>query len=268
METKQRLTLGVAAILIVTLTIVGVTYAYFVTRVTGDLTESISVQTANIGSVKYQPGNGTTDTITLTGVMPGDVIYKTFSVYNDSEGSGADYVSNYDVYLTSTPLENKAQFVHAESDAGCYVSAVSPSNTKDNDATAEVTEGPTSTCFDGENYNNVLVTLYQLTETGYATVNAGIKDDGSLNVPEGTTEEAFATTLFSTTNAKAVVTNKNVPAVKGVEIGTASADLTTNPVTINGKETIYYVLKVEYKNLHSNQNIENEAALSIKVSIK
>ena len=43
MNTKQKLTLGIAAIFMVTLTIVGVTYAYFVTRVTGTASESVNV---------------------------------------------------------------------------------------------------------------------------------------------------------------------------------------------------------------------------------
>ena len=56
MNTRQKLTLGIAAIFMVTLTIVGVTYAYFVTRVSGDITESVNIKTATVGSVEYVPG--------------------------------------------------------------------------------------------------------------------------------------------------------------------------------------------------------------------
>ena len=80
MNTRQKLTLGVAAIFMVTLTIVGVTYAYFVTRVTGALTESAVIETAKIGAIEYVPGNGTSDSITLSNALPGDVKYKTLYV--------------------------------------------------------------------------------------------------------------------------------------------------------------------------------------------
>ena len=64
MNTKQKLTLGIAAIFMVTLTIVGVTYAYFVTQVTTETPAAVDVSTANVGSVEYRVGNGNSDTVT------------------------------------------------------------------------------------------------------------------------------------------------------------------------------------------------------------
>ena len=87
MNTRQKLTLGIAAIFMVTLTIVGVTYAYFVTRVTGDLTEqTVDVTTATIGEVRYEDEGS--DVVEFTNVLPGVSKYKVFSVINDSTDVG------------------------------------------------------------------------------------------------------------------------------------------------------------------------------------
>ena len=60
MNTKQKLTLGIAAIFMVTLTIIGVTYAYFVTRVNTTGTETTAIiKTAEIGS-SITPGDAIT----------------------------------------------------------------------------------------------------------------------------------------------------------------------------------------------------------------
>ena len=49
MSTRQKLTLGIAAIFMVTLTIIGVTYAYFVTRVNVQGTETkAEITTADV----------------------------------------------------------------------------------------------------------------------------------------------------------------------------------------------------------------------------
>ncbi len=235
MSTKQKLTLGIAAIFMVTLTIVGVTYAYFVTRVTGETTESINISTANVGSVEYQPGNGSSDVVTLADVLPGTTLYKSFKVHNTSE----DTASNFSIFMTSTPTASTPQFVHAKDDSGCYVSTVKPSN--DGEATA--------TCFDGTAYNNVYVTLYEVDDTEFATV----QNDGTITSPDVLTDVITAET--------------RVAAIAGTGTTQATQDLKTD-ISIDGNATKYYVLKVEYKNTGSNQNIENDAALSLKASIK
>lgn len=83
MNTRQKLTLGIAAIFMVTLTIIGVTYAYFVTRVNYTGTETTAIiKTAEIGS-SITPG----DAITLDNAIPGQSVWKAFAI---NTGSDAD----------------------------------------------------------------------------------------------------------------------------------------------------------------------------------
>lgn len=249
MNTKQKLTLGIAAIFMVTLTIVGVTYAYFVTRVNGDTTESVKINTASVGSVEYQAGNGTDDVISLEKVLPGKIVYKTFSVKNTIEDATA--TANYGVFITSTPTEGKPQFVHgANAVDDCYKTTAGNSLGKSvtGDGTAEV--AATATCFDGTGYNNVYVTLYKVSATDYekfATSTDTLPADVTLGTP--------------------VYAENKLAASAGTTVKIASQDLASD-VAIKGNELHYYVLKVEYKAVDANQNIENLAAVSIKASIK
>lgn len=250
MNTRQKLTLGIAAIFMVTLTIVGVTYAYFVTRVSGDTTESVDIKTATVGSVEYVPGNGTDDNVKLENVLPGTVLYKTFSVRNTATDANAN--SNYSVFLTSTPTAGKAQFVHATATDACYTTtaynSLGKSVTGDGSATGTATE----TCFNATAYNNVYVTLYKVTaaDAGKIDTAADVK-----TLPEGVTLE------------NPVFAEANLAAKAGTDVAAATQDLANN-VQIAGNTTDYYVLKVEYRSVEGNQNIENLAALTIKASIK
>ena len=237
MDTKQKLTLGIAAIFMVTLTIVGVTYAYFVTRVDVQGEASVDVKTANVGSVEYQAGNGDTDVVTLNDVLPGTTVYKSFKVYNNTEDATAN--STFNIYYSATTTENVPQYVHATATTACYNSS----------AVQSTEEDYTESCFDAEAYNNVKVTLYEVDAAEFATV----QNDGTIT---------DASVLTDVVYAKA-----GVKAATGVAAATVSQDLASD-ITIAGKATKYYVLKVEYEDTGSNQNIENEAALSIKVSIK
>lgn len=236
MNTKQKLTLGIAAIFMVTLTIVGVTYAYFVTRVVTEEEAGVNVSTANVGSVEYQVGNGDSDIVTLNDVLPGTTVYKSFKVFNNSEDTTLS--SSYNIYMTATTTEDVAQYVHATATTDCYNSSAVQSNQ----------EGATATCFDATSYNNVKATLYEVDVNDFGKVN----NDGTI-----------AADLVLSNSLKAT----NVPALAGVDAGTAELDLANN-LTILGQATKYYVLKVEYLDTNSNQNIENDAALSIKVSIR
>lgn len=248
MNTRQKLTLGIAAIFMVTLTIVGVTYAYFVTRVSGDTTQSVDIKTATVGSVEYVPGNGTEDNVKLENVLPGTVLYKTFSVKNTETDASAN--SNYSVFLTSTPTANKAQFVHGTVPADCYKTTAGNSLGKSvtGDGTADVTA--TATCFDAAAYNNVYVTLYKV-----SAADAGKFVDVNGALPEGVTLE------------NPVFAEANLAAAAGIVYTAATQDLASD-VQIAGNAVDYYVLKVEYRSVTGNQNIENLAALTIKASIK
>ena len=245
MNTKQKLTLGIAAIFMVTLTIVGVTYAYFVTRVTTNNAAEVDIKTTRIGEVYYEPGNGTNDVITLNNIFPGDVTYKTFSVTNDGDASSSP--SSYSVYYEATTFANAPQFAHSTDNAGtgCYNVAGVKRSTE---------EGYTASCFAGTAYDNIYYTVYSVNATDYATINKATTA-GQLN---GVDLATAGTVVKAETRVKAAT---------GVTASTVSEDISTN-VQIGGQEHQYYVVKVEYKNNDMNQNIDNEARLDIKVNIR
>ena len=93
MNRKQKIIVSVVGITIVLLTLLGLTYAYFLTRIQGNTNEkSISVTTADL-KLTYSDGNGD---ITATNILPGETIdTKTFTVKNE----GNARVDNYAVYL-------------------------------------------------------------------------------------------------------------------------------------------------------------------------
>ena len=93
MNRRQKIIVSVTGIFIVLLILVGLTYAYFLTKIKGnDNEKSISVTTANLELV-YGDGNAL---ITAEKIEPGDSITaKTFTVTN----SGNATINNYAVYL-------------------------------------------------------------------------------------------------------------------------------------------------------------------------
>ena len=93
MNRKQRIIISVTGIFIVLLVLVGLTYAYFLTRIQGNTnTKSISVTTADL-KLTYGDGNGD---ITAEKIQPGTTIdTKTFTVKNEGNAT----VNNYAVYL-------------------------------------------------------------------------------------------------------------------------------------------------------------------------
>ena len=93
MNRKQKIIISVTGIFIVLLILVGLTYAYFLTRIQGNTnTKSISVTTADL-KLTYGDGNGD---ITAEKIQPGTTIdTKTFTVKNEGNAT----VNNYAVYL-------------------------------------------------------------------------------------------------------------------------------------------------------------------------
>ena len=235
MNTKQKLTLGIAAIFMVTLTIVGVTYAYFVTRVTGATSESVNVQTATVGALEFQNCTDageyaatSTATAKLTDVMPGASVSKAFAVKN------ADTVNaqKFTVQLTTGVPTGKNEFMHTDDDANCY-----------GDLPLSNEEGTVATCFvDGKAYNHIKVELFK------------------------------ADKECSTTAAGAAIATLNPTYNK--TLGTTYQDLTTTKENIaaatNDSTPTYnnYFVKVTYEDASKNQNIENLAALDLQVDIK
>mgnify|MGYP004623146355 CR=1 FL=1 len=93
MNKKQKIIVSVVGITIVLLALLGLTYAYFLTRIQGNTNEkSISVTTADLKLV-YGDGNGL---IEADSIMPGTTLTtKKFTVKNEGNAK----VDNYVVYL-------------------------------------------------------------------------------------------------------------------------------------------------------------------------
>ena len=89
MNRRQKIIVSVTGIFIVLLLLVGLTYAYFLTQVTGNKNDkSISVSTANLALV-YGDGN---NAITANNILPGTTLdEKTFTVTNQGNAT-TDYV--------------------------------------------------------------------------------------------------------------------------------------------------------------------------------
>ena len=108
MNRKQRIIVSITGIFIVMLALVGLTYAYFLTRITGNENDkSISVTTANLELV-YGDGN---NLVTASNIEPGDLItIKTFTVTNNGNAT----VNDYKVYLENVQnqLERKDDLVY------------------------------------------------------------------------------------------------------------------------------------------------------------
>lgn len=240
MNTKQKLTLGIAAIFMVTLTIVGVTYAYFVTRVTGTTSESVNVQTATVGALEFQNCTDageyaptSTATATLTDVMPGATVSKAFAVKN------ADTVNaqKFTVQLTTGVPTGKNEFMHTDDDANCY-----------GDLPLSNEPSTVATCFkEGKAYNWIKVELFKA-DRKCSTTAAG---------------DAIAT-LKPTYNKTLGASYQDLTTTKE-DIAAATNDSTP---TYNN-----YFVKVTYEAATKdaqakNQNIENLAGLDLQVDIK
>jgi len=93
MNRKQKIIVSITGIFIILLALVGLTYAYFLTRITGNENDkSISVTTANLELV-YGDGN---NLVTAANIEPGDPITpKTFTVTNNGNAT----VEGFNIYL-------------------------------------------------------------------------------------------------------------------------------------------------------------------------
>jgi len=93
MNRRQKIIVSITGIFIILLALVGLTYAYFLTQITGNENDkSISVTTANLELV-YGDGN---NLVTVSNIEPGDPITpKTFTVTNNGNAT----VEDFNIYL-------------------------------------------------------------------------------------------------------------------------------------------------------------------------
>jgi len=119
MNRRQKIIVSITGIFIILLALVGLTYAYFLTRITGNENDkSISVTTANLELV-YQDGNG----ILKTGKLEPSNDYITFLDEDDNEyeskiftvtNNGNATVEGYKVYIENVQnqFERKDDLVY------------------------------------------------------------------------------------------------------------------------------------------------------------
>lgn len=334
MNTRQKLTLGIAAIFMVTLTVIGVTYAYFVTRINyTNGTATAVIETATIGS-SYQDDN---QLITLTDILPGQVVYKTFAVNNAS-----DVPVSFAVTLASklnpkgcsdASFATKEACETAKGEGAWDATAITPfvhstlASDSDLISTCYVSDAYESgtlpeNCYNATTYDNILVELYRVegyidpdaepARTKDTYINTSVTNPNAGKCSEGgyttqmTCEAAGKTWTYnveewdtcsykadgSVDNSTCTSTIKKVPvttdssyALKAREVAyCSSTSAVCNPINLNHKnntilETVekkqengnetsnLYLMKITYVNVNKNQNIENEASLSVKVDI-
>lgn len=151
MNTKQKLTLGIAAIFMVTLTIVGVTYAYFVTQVQTGTPAAADVTTATFGEITFVKED---ESLTLDAWAADNTASLNYQVTNN--GDSALSYANTIRQVAGTPA-----YIHSLTSAdgtpvaGCYNLA--------NDATPATAPGE---CYTGSYYDNVSVVVTRYTDEG------------------------------------------------------------------------------------------------------
>ena len=91
MKNKKQIVIATSVLVVITILLLGLTYAYYKTRINGNTKDkSISVTSKKL-EITYGDGNGV---IEGTGIEPGYTTTKTFSV----ENTGDEKV-NYKVYF-------------------------------------------------------------------------------------------------------------------------------------------------------------------------
>ena len=100
---RKRILISVGALILLAITLLGITYAYFISKVSGNTeAKSIEVTAAKL-ELTYNDGNGT---VIVEKIEPGDTLPepKTFSVKN----TGTKEIASYDVVMEV--LENELEF--------------------------------------------------------------------------------------------------------------------------------------------------------------
>ena len=142
MNRKQKIIVSVTGIFIVLLILVGLTYAYFLTRIQGNTnSKSISVTTADL-KLTYGDGNGI---ITGEKIQPDTTLdTKTFTVTN--EGNSA---VNYAVVLEDVSILNATTSLTTEFESNDFVfTLLCTSSDKEKISTKKICFGNATTAYD------------------------------------------------------------------------------------------------------------------------
>lgn len=162
MNTKQKLTLGIAAIFMVTLTIVGVTYAYFVTQVSETSTAKVDVTTATFGEITFVKEG---DSVLLKAMAGGETASMDYEVKN----TGKEALS-YDNVLRYTEGLNGAKKFLKPADA--ETEGENPFNPEEDCYNLADTALATADlkCYAGDDYDNITVVINRYTDSTRSTV--------------------------------------------------------------------------------------------------
>ncbi len=105
---RKKILIGISALILLVITLLGITYAYFTAKVSGNTGAKSIVVTAAKLELTYNDGNGT---VIVEKVEPGVTLEsKTFSVKN----TGTREITNYDVVMEvlENGLENYGDLIY------------------------------------------------------------------------------------------------------------------------------------------------------------
>ena len=233
MSKRNKIIVSIVGITIVLLALLGITYAYYLTRIEGNTnTNSISITTADL-KLKYADGNGE---IVRTAIMPGDEITKTFSV----ENTGDDKVTGYVIVIENvinelTRKEDLTYSIYCKLDNGTscgeslnnrYPKTSSISIIYSNDIDKNV------------KHNYELVVNYIYLDTINQSDDMGKRVSGKINIYDAKADalNPFKTGVSATDN-----TNLAYTIIENARLGKNRTNLTGTPLSgvatsISGKQ--------------------------------
>lgn len=209
MNTRQKLTIGIAAIFMVTLTIVGVTYAYFVTQVREGEKAGANVTTAEFGEVTFVKQDAS---VTLDAMADDDTKSLNYAVTNNGEGA-----LSYDLVVRHT--DGDKSFIKSMVTDGTKVDACY--NLTETELVAIPTDGE---CFTGNFYDNVTVKVMRYTTEG--------RTDAGTEVYSGRLQKASSYDIATSVPIEAGATHYYTITVTHVDAGVNQNLETEASVTI------------------------------------
>ena len=239
MNRKQKIIVSVTGIFIVLLALVGITFAYFLTRIQGNTnTTSISVTTADLRLV-YGDGNGN---IEATSIEPGWTNDgesgrpepKSFTVTNE----GNETVENFNIYLEDVrnSLERKDDLVYV---IDCFNSTEGAESTTcdefaeiENDVTDEgelifpsvMSAVATDTLEEGETHTYIFHVTYKNHDDIDQSIDMGKYFSAKVNIYDNKTKFLASEIMNNAKSTSTVDYNKStyiLPSLLGTEENTS-----------------------------------------------